>query len=113
MDATIEKLNDKNYRSWALRMRGLLAVRGLSSVIEEKFQIGDEKGPAMDEKCRGYLVMCMDDKNLNKVEDCETAREMWIKLETYKNGWISRNQFTQRIRYRQKESRRKSRGLHL
>lgn len=101
------RLVGSNYSRWKLKMVIALEAKGLEEVVygdnyglssEEQALVKTEESEtnktlkeAADKKLKGFklidagarmlLTCCMDDKHLDIIEDCKTARAIWNKLE--------------------------------
>mgnify|MGYP002715999471 CR=1 FL=1 len=89
-------LNGENYSHWRLKMRRILDAKGLDdivfgaikTVVKAPSITGDAlaiTAPEVDERKSAraamHLINALDEKNLSIVEACETARDIWSRLE--------------------------------
>ena len=82
---TMEKLNDKNYRMWKLRMSLILERAQLIDIVNGKL-LQPKTTPELDEwknkdlDARMELVMHLTDEQIDLVKDLETSKEIWDAL---------------------------------
>ena len=82
---TMEKLNDKNYRMWKLRMTLILEraqlidiVKGIIPKLTTISESIEWKNKDLD--ARMELVMHLIDEQIDLVKDLETSKEIWDAL---------------------------------
>lgn len=76
--ATIEKLKGRdNYASWKFVIKTYLEHEGLWKSVE-----GTEENASKISKCRTTLILAIDPTNFIHVQEAETAKEVWDKLQT-------------------------------
>jgi hypothetical protein len=66
-------LNDDNYATWRVQMKGLLATKDCLRAISEA---GDQNSS----KAMGLLIMCVEEQNLHIIERSNNAMEAWNAL---------------------------------
>ncbi|KAH8389520.1 hypothetical protein KR215_009956, partial [Drosophila sulfurigaster] len=82
----IEPLNAENYDTWKLQMSAILVKSDLWSYVNgsklcpdaEAEQAAWEK---QDEKARADILLSISPSELALIENCESAREYWLKLQ--------------------------------
>lgn len=80
-DIRIEHLDDANYATWAVRMKGTLLVKGLWSAVEPaagvlKSEVSQEK----DQMALGLMWCCVKEHLLPAISGCASAKEAWGTL---------------------------------
>lgn len=84
--ALIEKLNNKNYHYWAIRMKAFLTKEDCwDSIVKECPADATEKTAweLKDVKAQQYIVLCIGNDQLVLVNETKTAKEAWQKLRSY------------------------------
>lgn len=87
--ALIEKLNNKNYHHWALRMKVFLSKESCwDSIVTEcpdatEDAAGKTAWEAKSVKAHQYIVLCVGNDQLVLVNEAVTAKEAWEKLKNY------------------------------
>lgn len=85
---SVAKLNNINWNVWKFQMKVILMAKGLYEITsgKEKQPVDDEekdtKWRLKDAKAQEALVTRMEEEPLSHVMQCETAQNMWEKLES-------------------------------
>lgn len=84
----IELLNSNNYHTWKFRLNILFEEKDVLECIKNEFNENNyntetEKKAARikDNKCKSYIVQCLEDNQIDLVRDKSTAYSMWKSLE--------------------------------
>lgn len=86
--AMIEKLNNKNYHHWALRMKVFLTKEDCwASIVSECPPATDAAGKtaweAKSAKAHQFIILSCSNDQLVLVDETSTAKEAWDKLKSY------------------------------
>ncbi|KAK9692948.1 hypothetical protein QE152_g34796 [Popillia japonica] len=84
----IDILTSNNYHTWKFRMITLMQEKEVKEFIENEFKeenytnetkkVEARKG---DNKCKSYIVQCLDDTQIELIRNKTTAYSMWKSLE--------------------------------
>lgn len=84
----IELLNANNYHTWKFRMEVLFCEKEVMECLEKDFSEDDyeeeeemKNAKKADNKCKSYIVQCLDDSQIDLIRDKDTAYSMWKGLE--------------------------------
>jgi len=89
----IETLNRENYDTWKMQMRALLVKNDEWSYVSGKITkleviFGDtatmtaaQEWASKDEKAKSDIILSIGPTQLKLIKNCETSRELWLKLE--------------------------------
>lgn len=84
----IELLTKENYETWKIQVEALLTKNGtwpyVSGEIAKPNAAGDELNnwKKEDRMAKSDLILSISSSQLKHIRNCETAREVWIKLES-------------------------------
>lgn len=84
----VNKLNNCNWNVWKFQIKVVLIAKGLYEITRgtENAPVGDnknlEKWKMKNAKTQEALVVRMEEDIISHVMQCETAKEMWLKLES-------------------------------
>lgn len=79
----IEKLNNKNYRFWSTRMKGILTIKGVREAIEdEKFSASDNNKKE-ENLCKALIMLNINDQNLSTIDEDDSSYDIWQKIKNY------------------------------
>lgn len=84
----VNKLNNCNWNVWKFQIKVVLIAKGLYEITRgtENAPVGDnknlEKWKMKNAKAQEALVVRMEKDIISHVMQCETAKEMWFKLES-------------------------------
>ncbi len=73
-----EKLNDKNYPTWEVNVRGLLKMKGCWRVVRNPLPASDKRTPEIEmqnDKAEGVILMSIDKSTAKEIKDCRSAYE--------------------------------------
>lgn len=90
--AQIETFDGNNYDTWRLQMKAVLVKNDTWKVVsgENQKSILDRnygeykmarKWMEDDEKAKSDIILCIKSSKLKQIEECETSRDVWLKLE--------------------------------
>lgn len=74
------QLNNDNYFVWKIRMELLLRAHNLWSIVEDGMRHNSEQWHIKDEKARAFIVIALNDDQIDHINDKTTASEMWRTL---------------------------------
>lgn len=89
----IEPLNKENYDTWRIQMEALLVKNDLwgyanGTKVKPEIIPADpisrttaEKWENEDRKARADVILCIKPSELKQIKGCETARQVWLKLQ--------------------------------
>ena len=87
-DNVVEKLSDRNYRTWKTEVKWLLKGRGLLSYALSEITQGDAATAAdrklhqlNDDKALATIGLSLEIDQQIHIEDCKSAHEAWRTLE--------------------------------
>ena len=87
-DNVVEKLSDRNYRTWKTEIKWLLKSRGLLSYALSEITQGDTATAAdrklhqlNDDKALATIGLSLEIDQQIHIEDCKSAHEAWRTLE--------------------------------
>ena len=94
-DNVVEKLSDRNYRTWKTEVKWLLKGRGLLNYALSEITQGDAATAAdrklhqlNDDKTLATIGLSLEIDQQIHIEDCKSAHEAWQRL----NKFTSPNQ---------------------
>ena len=76
--STLSQLDDDNYGNWRTRILAGLTIKGLKHAISVDADVDEDD----DDKARSYLILSCKDHLLPFIKDLDTARAIWVKLES-------------------------------
>lgn len=88
-----EVLNKDNYETWKIQMRAVLIKNDMwgyavGTILKPEVVEGDavlaqaaERWTQADLKAQSDIVLAMNPSEIKQIKTCETAREIWTKLE--------------------------------
>lgn len=80
---SIAKLNKSNYPSWKFKMELLLMKKALWGIVStEPTRRPTNDWKIQDGKAREYIGLNIEDNQLIHIKRKNTAREMWLTLES-------------------------------
>lgn len=87
-EALIEKLSDRNYRTWKNEMKWFLRGKGLLDYALGRVEISDQSTAAdrkvhqaNDDKAMAAIGLSLEVDQQIHIEDCKTSYEAWRTLE--------------------------------
>lgn len=83
----IEPLNAENYDTWKLQMRAILVKNDLWGYVDGNGECPREEIAAVawkrqDQKAAADIMLAMSPSELGLIAECESAREIWLRLES-------------------------------
>lgn len=80
----IIKLDNKNYPSWKVQITSVLKAKLLYQYCSSEIESSNEQNMAKNEAAKSLMLTAMDTSIISAYGDCNTAHEMWKKIqETY------------------------------
>lgn len=76
----VDKFDGNNFRQWKFQMKCALKAKGIN--INAEPEVNNEQWIKNDGMAMFILTSCMDLKQINLIENCETASEIMSKLES-------------------------------
>lgn len=80
----IEKLGKDNYYAWKLRVRHVLALNSMKTIIHEDSPQEESElivWKRKDEKAQAIIGLSLSDELLENVREIESAKEMWTAIQ--------------------------------
>lgn len=74
------KLNNENYFVWKIRMEFLLRAQNLWCIVQDGMRHNDEQWQIKDKKARAFIVIALNDDQIDHINDKTTASETWQTL---------------------------------
>lgn len=87
---TFTKLNNDNYVIWEDRMASFLREHDLWQVIAQERPQYDEQWQMKDGRVRAFIVLALEDDQINHVYGKPTAAEMWQALKYIHNPFLTK-----------------------
>lgn len=84
------KLNNNNYLVWKELMELFLREHNLWDVVTEEIPKCDEQWRIRDGRVRAFIVLALDDDQINHVHGKSTAAEMWLALEYIHDSFLTK-----------------------
>lgn len=83
----IEPLNAENYDTWKLQMRAILIKNDLWSYVDDSVKCPTDATEAIawkkqDQKAAADIMLAMSPPELGLIAECQTARQVWSRLES-------------------------------
>ncbi len=83
METKVDHLNETNYRSWSLRMKGILTAKACWSIVANGLPAEPTPNQlSLNERAIGILMTSVDEDALEDIASCITAKEIWDTLKT-------------------------------
>lgn len=77
----MERLTENNYPVWEVRMRAMLVSKELWSITDPNGEDNESIDSLKSGKAFSMIILALDENEIVKIEQCETARDTWKKLQ--------------------------------
>lgn len=76
------KLNGRNYQTWKFQVKSILANRKLDKIVYVKTENQDEVFTEKDNEAQEILAATLEPQVIAKVINCNTANDIWSRLQS-------------------------------